>query len=403
MSAQFPSVLDTALPLRGVRVEFMARAGSLLRAPGSAPWGRRVLSPGRDAPSANLNAEEAGLMSTYDKRQRPQVVASNAQPMRRHPAREPGQYVGEAHRVRILSAMAQLVCEHGIEPVTVSSVVGLAGVSRRTFYLLFENRDDCLHAVLEEAVALVAERVEPAYRSRERWVDGVRAGLLALLELFDEQPELAQLCVVQSLAAPAATLARRSEILDDLAAAVDEGRAQARVPSTLPPLTAEAVVGGALAVIHARLIRRDAQPLVELLNPLMATIVLPYLGGAAALREMSRAVPRRPFVPAKPRPAPNPLKGLNTRLTYRTMRVIAVIAVQPGLSNSEVAQRAGISDQGQISKLLARLAGLGLLENTGEGQPKGAPNAWQLTLKGRKVEWAFARETGAAGRWWRTA
>ena len=51
-----------------------------------------------------------------------------------------------------------------------------------------------------------------------------------------------------------------------------------------------------------------------------------------------------------------------------------------------VAAAAGIADQGQISKLLTRLQNLGLIANEGEGQPKGAPNAWALTPKGTEVE-----------------
>jgi hypothetical protein len=43
---------------------------------------------------------------------------------------------------------------------------------------------------------------------------------------------------------------------------------------------------------------------------------------------------------------------------------------------------AGIADQGQISKLLARLHSLGLLENTGGDHAKGEPNAWHLTARG---------------------
>jgi DNA-binding IclR family transcriptional regulator len=83
------------------------------------------------------------------------------------------------------------------------------------------------------------------------------------------------------------------------------------------------------------------------------------------------------------------------------MRVLTAVAAQPGLSNLQVSQRAGISDQGQMSKLLARLARLGLVQNTGGGQPKGSPNAWRLTPSGTRIEWAFAREAGAAGRSWR--
>lgn len=50
-----------------------------------------------------------------------------------------------------------------------------------------------------------------------------------------------------------------------------------------------------------------------------------------------------------------------------------------------VASYAGIQDPGQISRLLRRLEGLGLVANTGEGHAKGEPNAWALTGKGQRL------------------
>ena len=98
------------------------------------------------------------------------------------------------------------------------------------------------------------------------------------------------------------------------------------------------------------------------------------------------------------RPTPSPLDGLNTRLTYRTMRVVRVIGEQSGLSNYEISHRAGVSDQGQISKLLRRLARLGLLENTVDREANGVANAWRLTPWGRRVDSAIAREVAAVWR-----
>jgi hypothetical protein len=63
-----------------------------------------------------------------------------------------------------------------------------------------------------------------------------------------------------------------------------------------------------------------------------------------------------------------------------------VIAAHPGASNREIAEGSGIIDQGQISKLLTRLARLKLIQNTGGGQEKGAANAWHLTGRGAEVE-----------------
>jgi hypothetical protein len=64
--------------------------------------------------------------------------------------------------------------------------------------------------------------------------------------------------------------------------------------------------------------------------------------------------------------------------------VLECVAEQPGISNRAVADRAGISDQGQISKLMARLERLGLTANTGAGHAKGEPNAWRLTPVGQQ-------------------
>ncbi len=74
------------------------------------------------------------------------------------------------------------------------------------------------------------------------------------------------------------------------------------------------------------------------------------------------------------------------RLTYRTVRVLTFIGDHPGASNREIAEGAGIADQGQISKLLTRLERLRLVRNLGEGQIKGASNEWYLTDRGAQVE-----------------
>jgi DNA-binding MarR family transcriptional regulator len=78
-------------------------------------------------------------------------------------------------------------------------------------------------------------------------------------------------------------------------------------------------------------------------------------------------------------------------MTYRTMRVLSAVASQPGLSNIQAGRHAGISDQGQISKLLKRLARLGLVKNTGDGQPLGGSNAWHLTPDGERLSRSVER------------
>jgi AcrR family transcriptional regulator len=306
--------------------------------------------------------------------------------------------VRDVQRIWILSAMAKIACEHGPESVTVRDIVGRAGVSRRRFYELFENREDCFRAVFEEAIARAAEKASAAYQAELDWAERIRAGLSALLEFFDSEPELARLCVLHATPASPATVARRSEVLTRLAELVDEGRAAAPSEANPPPLAGESIVGGVLSVIQARLLEPNPDPLGGLLNPLMGVIVLPYLGPAAAQRELSRPVRDAAASPAAHESARDALEDLDMRLTYRTLRVLAEIAAAPGISNRAVAEAAGVRDPGQISKLLARVERLGLVRNTGAGQSKGAPNAWTVTSRGAEVDRAIGPMAEISGR-----
>jgi DNA-binding MarR family transcriptional regulator len=219
---------------------------------------------------------------------------------------------------------------------------------------------------------------------------------------------IAQLCVVHAAGGGSRVLERRALVIAELCEVVDRGRAfdsnTAGVRRTPAPVMAEGVVGAVMAVLYARLHAQGAsaadgyadratqqpQPLIELHGELMSVIVLPYLGSKVAGNELRRAVPApRPQVASiVPELAQSlPSEGSGSRLTYRTIRVLMSIAELPGGSNREVAERVGIVDQGQISKLLTRLEYQGLIVNRGAGSPaRGTPNAWWLTEDGEALE-----------------
>jgi hypothetical protein len=77
--------------------------------------------------------------------------------------------------------------------------------------------------------------------------------------------------------------------------------------------------------------------------------------------------------------------ALPIRATHRTTLVLRAIAQAPYSNNREVAQAAGLVDEGQTSKLLARLERQGVIENVGIGAARGEPNAWLLTASGRRT------------------
>jgi AcrR family transcriptional regulator len=286
----------------------------------------------------------------------------------------------------MLAAMVDVAAERGMADTAVAHVVARSGVSRRTFYEIFNGREDCFLAAFEDAVERVGEAVSPAYLAAEEWRDRIRAGLTALLDFCEHNPKMAHLLFVSSLNAGPVALAHRTAMLERLQGLVEEGRQESRKGASMPTsLTAEGVVGAVVGVIQARLLEWRSGQFSTLVNPLMSMIVLPYLGRAASNRELKQVVRDIPK-PASPRAENDLLREIGIRLTYRTVRVLRAVSMHPRGSNRQIGDSAGIADQGQISKLLTRLEGLGLVENLGGDLMRGAPNEWVLTDKGLQLQ-----------------
>ncbi len=317
---------------------------------------------------------------------------------------------------RLLRAAVTVVDQHGYGAVTVAHIAARAKVSRRTFYELFEDREQCLLAVMEDIDAQLTRELQSADLGRLSWRERVRMGLWTVLRFFDRDPVLARFCVVESARGDDRMAAYRGQLLARFAAVIAEGGEQGLLGFS--PVVAEGIAGGVVSILATRLSASSgagrraaigsnaksaaaaaAGPLTDLLGELMGLVVLPYLGAGLAMLERDRPAPTDPAPLPLPLPAPGAKRGgkrlaldpqqprvPGLRLTYRTALVLEAIAQAPGISNLDVARHARINDQGQVSKLLARLQRHGLAQNTGRGQTQGAPNEWRLTPAGQELE-----------------
>lgn len=308
---------------------------------------------------------------------------SPALPSRR--VRAPRDSVTEIQRSRLLSAASEALKELGYPRMTVAEIISRAGVSRKTFYDTFADREDCFLTLLDETIARAAILAGEAYYGRRHWRAGIRSALEGLLVLMESEPGLARLWIIECLEGGGRVLERRAQVLERLANLIAEGRSARRAACEPPGVVAVGVVGGALEILHARLLNSTEEPLTDLLGPLMYMIVLPYLGAKVAQSELTKPSPHIERRKMARLSDGDPLGGLKMRLTYRTVRALVAIGRHPGASNREVAEASGIADQGQISKLLSRLNGLELVENDGVGQEKGGANAWRLTARGQQL------------------
>jgi hypothetical protein len=258
-------------------------------------------------------------------------------------------------------------------------VVSSCSISEREFYEVFESDRECLLAAFDQGLARVSRLVEEAAECADGWHERVRAALSALLVFFDEEPGWAHLLLGDSSVDAGPDVERRQHALQALARALvtdaqaEENNSGWFVP--WPELTAELVVGGLVAVLRKRIDEGPQEPFVELAPSLTAFIMAQYPGASANLRAEQTAA----------RDVESQLHRLPVRVTYRTTRVLDVIGESPGLSNRDIAEAAGLTDEGQTSRLLRRLEQRGLVQNVGVGQAYGGANAWLLTAYGERV------------------
>jgi AcrR family transcriptional regulator len=152
---------------------------------------------------------------------------------------------------------------------------GWADAANGAVYDLLADAEECFLAAFDLAIERVAAVVVPAWESEQEWTARVRAALAALLRVLDAEPGLCRLVFVEAPAAGPRVVARRAEVLELVAAAIDGGRSGVK-GGELPSLAAEAIVGAVFGVIHARLVRNEPEALTGLLDPLIAAVVLPY-------------------------------------------------------------------------------------------------------------------------------
>lgn len=194
-------------------------------------------------------------------------------------------YVEANQRQRIMDAIADVTSLAGYVAMSVEDIIGTAGVSRRTFYDTFSSKEEAFLAALDGAVDQLLERIGEAHRANPEFPAGVRASLAAFLQFIVDEPQHADMLLIESLAAGPAAIERRNKTLTTFAAMLRSSAERLAHERRPPDLTAETLVGGIYEVVYTRVIAGETKELMALLPDLAYSMMQPYIGDKAARRE----------------------------------------------------------------------------------------------------------------------
>jgi AcrR family transcriptional regulator len=196
--------------------------------------------------------------------------------------------VTESQRKRIHRAMVEVVSTRGYPETRVVDVIGVAGVSRKTFYELFESKEDCFLAAYDVLLENLLGEATDGFESRSGspWAERVGAALEVLLEHLARHPDEARFAIVEVLAAGPKALARRDSALRQFTGFLEPGRSETSVE--LPGITSLAVAGGINELLYSEVLHGAVARLPSRLPDLMFWVALPFLGAEAATAERER-------------------------------------------------------------------------------------------------------------------
>jgi AcrR family transcriptional regulator len=201
----------------------------------------------------------------------------------------PRSLVASNQRERLLEAVAAVTARLGYADTTVADIHTAAGVSRKTFYEHFNNKEDVFLAAYDELSQRLLDHVEAALVQARSFEEGVTSCLAAFLDFCSSEPKFAQMCIVEVLSAGPGALERRNTTMRGFAELVERGAALGAPDATPPSLTAQTIVGGIYEVVYSRLVENRSGELPQLLPDLAFAVMLPYAGAAAARKALQTA------------------------------------------------------------------------------------------------------------------
>jgi AcrR family transcriptional regulator len=211
-------------------------------------------------------------------------VAPDTQALPRGRHGLPQEFVITNQRKRLLVGMAAACAAKGYPAVRVKDITDAAGVSRRTFYTLFADKEACYLATYDACIEAAFAALMAAYVAAERaWPSRVGAAVRELLALCAKHPSAAHLVIVDVHTAGRTALERRDATLRRFSVFLEPGRAA--LPTAMAaygPFT-ETVIGGLCEALYNRIKRGETERLPELAPQLHYCTLVPFLGHSQSL------------------------------------------------------------------------------------------------------------------------
>ena len=255
--------------------------------------------------------------------------ASTLRERRLSPGRgTPREVARQNQRERLFAAMVAVTAAKDYAATSVADLVEVSGVSSRSFYEHFRDKEDLFLATMDELMAITLKVADRALEADGTAVGGADRAVQALVAMAAAQPAAAKLCTVTAFCAGEAPRGRIAQAVRELSAVLQRGLDELPEREAMPGELTQAMFGGVALVVYRRLARDQVEGLEEVGVRLRAWLVaVPPPPGTLRpkprrrrAREKAGAAPLAAHVPAE-----------------RVLRAFAAVVAEKGYAATTIA------------------------------------------------------------------
>lgn len=191
--------------------------------------------------------------------------------------------VAENQRERLIAGIIAAVAENGYAETTIAAIIKAAGLSRKTFYQHFANKEECFGAAYEASLDYLRGGVA-GVEAGEDWGATVRARIERLLGLLAAEPELGSFFLIAPTSVGDQVVERHHEAMRELIGELTAGAPKAAGKGEPAGTREQALAGGISRLVVRKLSAGEAAQLPQLSAVLTELVLRPYLGGEEAVR-----------------------------------------------------------------------------------------------------------------------
>jgi len=189
-------------------------------------------------------------------------------------------------RQRLLSAAAAVFAERGYAGLAVARVIERAGVSRATFYNMFDDKCDCVLAAQRQAYRDLERAIGAAYASAsgQDWPARVASAVEAALAFASKFPAEARLLLASGVASEPRLAREGVAVHERIVERLQAGASRYGGAHSPGAVSEQAAVRAAMSIAGSCLVAEEVDALFGLRADLVQIILTPYLGGDEARR-----------------------------------------------------------------------------------------------------------------------